>query len=150
MDAPLRARRESAAGPQARVANDHRSIRRRCCRVRADCLRHACQLVDAVLDHVETVGSSAIQSNPITPPRRDGSGRGWSSPRGPCAALVRWNDWHSAHTRRSNPGSPRRQGAALATPSWPAQSAPRAGRCGGHGAPAHAVRRQRGCRSGPH
>ena len=36
------------------------------------------------------VGSPAIQSTPIIPPRRDGSGRGWMRPRGPpCSALVR-------------------------------------------------------------
>ena len=31
----------------------------------------------------------------IIPPRRQGSGRGWRSPRGPpCSALVRWHVWH--------------------------------------------------------
>jgi hypothetical protein len=36
------------------------------------------------------VGNPAIQSTPIIPPRRDGSGNGWRSPRGPpCSALVR-------------------------------------------------------------
>jgi hypothetical protein len=40
--------------------------------------------------------TSAIQSTPIIPPRprRDGSGRGWRSLRGPqCSALVRWHVW---------------------------------------------------------
>jgi hypothetical protein len=36
------------------------------------------------------VGNPAIQSTPIIPPRRDGSGSGWRRPRGPpCSALVR-------------------------------------------------------------
>ena len=35
------------------------------------------------------VGRPAIQATPIIPPRRDGRGRGWMSPHGPCYASVR-------------------------------------------------------------
>ena len=41
------------------------------------------------------VGRRAIQSIPIIPPRRNGSGRGWRSLRWPPrSALVRWHVWH--------------------------------------------------------
>ncbi len=59
------------------------------------------------------VGSQAIQSTPIIPPRREGSGRGWRSPRGPqCLALVCWHVWQD------------RTYSATST-SWPTQKARR-------------------------
>ena len=53
------------------------------------------------------VGSPAIQSIPIIPPRRDGRGKRWRSPRGPTCSdfkLVRWHVWQERATqRRRNP-----------------------------------------------
>ena len=97
------------------------------------------------------VCSPAIQSTPDIPPRLDGSGRGWRSPRGPpCSSLVRWHVWHERRTqRRRNPGPPRRQGAAPATPSWRAENSHRAGRHGSCGAPVRAAHRRRGYRGSP-
>ena len=74
------------------------------------------------------VGSPAIQSTPIIPPRRDGSGRGWRSPRGPpCSTLCAGTSGTSARTlRRRRPSPPRGRHAAPATPSWLARSPCRA------------------------
>jgi hypothetical protein len=92
---------EASAAPEAHwhVADDGCRV---CCRLRCTCrdgVHFARQEVDVpvVLDHVDSeprpaavVGNPAIQSTPIIPPRRDGSGSGWRSPRGPpCSALVR-------------------------------------------------------------
>ena len=79
-----------------------------------------------VLDHVEAGGRRRQPGDPvqpIIPPRRDGSGRGWRSLRAPpgCAGTSGM----SARTqRRRNPRPPTRQGAVPVTPSWRAQSAP--------------------------
>ena len=66
--------------------------------------------------------SPALQSTAIIPPRCDGSGRGRRSRAPPwCAG----RSGTSARTRRHrNPGQLRRRGAAPATPSWHAPSAP--------------------------
>ena len=59
------------------------------------------------------VGSPAIQSTPIVPPRSGGGGRGWRSPRRPpCSAMVCWHVWHD-----------RTYSATLT--SWPTQKARR-------------------------
>ena len=74
----------------------------------------------------DVVGSPAILSTPIIPPRCPGGGRGWRSPRGPpCSALVRWHVWHE-------------RTYSATSQSW---------RC--RGAPVRAARRRRGCRGGP-
>ena len=68
----------------------------------------------------EVVGSPAIQSTPIIPPRRDGSGRGWRSPRGPrCSALVRWQVLGDVDVLTHPEDEASNQGPRLGSPEVP-------------------------------
>jgi hypothetical protein len=96
------------------------------------------------------VGSPAMQSSPIIPPRREGSGRGWRSPRGPqCSALVRWHVWQDrtcsatstswptqkARRRTSDPGMQRRRTCARSPGCRGGPPHPARGGTGGRNAP---------------